>query len=87
MLKLPGVGPYVAENLLRLMGRPAGLALDSWLRGKYARRYHGGRRVSDRTIARRYGRHGRWAGLTLWCDMTRDWFEGEQADSVRRTLR
>ena len=79
LLKLPGVGPYVAENVLRLLGRPCGLGLDSWLRAKYARIYHGGRRISDRTIARRYSRLGRWAGLGLWCDMTEDWFEDQQA--------
>ena len=75
LLQLPGVGPYVAENLLRFLGRPAGLGLDSWLRAKYARVYHGGRRVSDRTIARRYAKLGPWGGLALWCDLTRDWFE------------
>jgi len=72
MLELSGVGPYVAESMLKLVGRPAGLALDSWLRAEYARVYHGGRPVQDRTIARRYARMGDWAGLALWCDMTRD---------------
>lgn len=81
LLALPGVGPYVAENLLRFLGRPAGLGLDSWLRAKYARVYHGGRRVTDRTIARRYARFGSWGGLALWCEMTRDWFEGDDPDA------
>ena len=77
LLELPGVGPYVADNVMRMLGRPCGLGLDSWLRAKYGRVYHGGRRVGDRTIARRYARFGRWAGLALWCEMTRDWFEDE----------
>jgi 3-methyladenine DNA glycosylase/8-oxoguanine DNA glycosylase len=77
MLALPGVGPYVAENLLRLMGRPDGLGLDSFLRSKYARVYHQGRRVTDRTIARRYARFKDWAGQAVWCDLTRDWFDEE----------
>jgi N-glycosylase/DNA lyase len=77
MLSLPGVGPYVAENMLRFIGRPDGLGLDSWLRTEYARTYHGGRRITDRTIARRYARFGRWAGLALWCDMTRVWFDDD----------
>lgn len=75
MLGLPGVGPYVAENLLRLFGRPAGLGLDSAVRSWYARVYHGGRRVTDRTIERRYARLGQWAGLAVWCEMTREWLE------------
>jgi N-glycosylase/DNA lyase len=80
MLELPGVGPYVAENLLRFIGRPHGLGLDSAVRGWYYRRYHGGRRVTDRTIARRYARLGAWAGLAVWCDMTRDWLDERAAE-------
>jgi len=87
MLDLPGVGPYVAENLLRLVGRPDGPALDSWLRAKYARVYHGGRAVRDRTIVRRYARFGAFAGLALWCDMTRDWFDDEGRSEVGSALR
>jgi N-glycosylase/DNA lyase len=73
LLRLPGVGPYVAENLLKFQARPAGLALDAWMRAKYARLHHGGRPVRDRTIARRHARLGPWAGLALWFELTRDW--------------
>lgn len=72
ILAAPGAGPYVAENILRLLGRPDGLGLDSFLRARYAQVYHEGRSVTDRTIARRYARWGPWSGLALWCDMTRD---------------
>jgi N-glycosylase/DNA lyase len=82
ILSLPGAGPYVADSLLRLLGRPSGLGLDSWLRSKYARVYHGGRKVTDRTIARRYARFGGWGGLALWCDMTRDWTDGDAEPDI-----
>lgn len=72
-LALPGVGPYVAENLLKLLGRPCGLALDSWMRARYAHLHHGGRPVRDRTIARRVARLGDWGGLALWFELTADW--------------
>lgn len=72
LLELPGVGPYVADNILRLVGRPSGLGLDSFLRGKYARVFHGGRPVKDRTIEQRYRGCGKWGALVLWCEMTRD---------------
>ena len=72
ILGLPGVGPYVVENLLKFLGKPDGLALDSAIRAGYFERYHGGRRVTDRTIARRVARLGRWAGLALWFDLWRD---------------
>lgn len=86
LLALPGVGPYVAQNLLKFLGRPQGLALDSWMRGKYADLFHGGRRVSDRTIARRYGKLGDWAGPALWLDLTRDWWEGDEPSKLWDTI-
>ena len=35
MRGVKGVGPYAAENLLKLIGRYDGLALDSWTRAKF----------------------------------------------------
>ena len=68
-----GIGQYAAGNLLRLLGRYDYLALDSWVRAKYAEIHHGGRRVSDRTIERAYRKHGMWRGLIFWYEMTKDW--------------
>jgi 3-methyladenine DNA glycosylase/8-oxoguanine DNA glycosylase len=68
-----GVGDYTAENMLKLLGRYHGLALDSWVRGKYATLHARGRAVPDNRIERHYRRFGDWSGLVLWCDMTRDW--------------
>lgn len=73
--RIKGVGDYAAENLLRLVGRYDGLALDSWVRGKFARIRNGGRKTSDKKIERYYSRFGQWRGLALWCDMTRDWLD------------
>jgi 3-methyladenine DNA glycosylase/8-oxoguanine DNA glycosylase len=70
-LALRGVGEYVADNLLRLLGRSRGLALDSWVRSVLAER--AGRQLTDSEIARRYEHFGEHAGLALWCDVTRDW--------------
>ena len=70
-----GVGPYAAENLLKLIGRYDGLALDSWTRAKFYAVRNNGRKASDKKIARYYSRFKEWRGLALWCDMTRDWLE------------
>jgi N-glycosylase/DNA lyase len=87
MLALPGVGPYVAENLLKFLARPDGLGLDSWMRAKYAKLYHGGRPITDRTIARRCAPLGRWAGLALWFELTRDWVDEDgESSGARITL-
>jgi len=70
-----GVGPYAAENLLKLLGRYDGLALDSWTRAKFFQVRNKGKKTTDKRIARYYSRFNEWRGLALWCDVTRDWLE------------
>ena len=70
-----GVGNYAAENLLKLLGRYDGLALDSWTRAKFFKVRNNGRKANDKKIARYYARFNEWRGLVLWCDVTRDWLE------------
>jgi 3-methyladenine DNA glycosylase/8-oxoguanine DNA glycosylase len=70
-----GVGNYAAENLLKLIGRYDGLALDSWTRAKFFQVRNKGRKTTDKRIARYYSRFNEWKGLALWCDVTRDWLE------------
>jgi N-glycosylase/DNA lyase len=69
-----GVGPYAAANILKLLGRYDALGIDSWCRARYAEAFHGGRRVSDRTIERRYPADDPWRGLFFWMDMTKEWY-------------
>ena len=78
MKRVKGVGDYAAENLLKLVGRYDGLALDSWLRAKFASTRGRGRPTTDKKIERYYARFNSWRGLALWCDMTRDWLDEEQ---------
>jgi 3-methyladenine DNA glycosylase/8-oxoguanine DNA glycosylase len=75
MKRVKGVGDYAAENLLKLVGRYDCLALDSWVRAKFARTRGRGRASGDEKIARYYSRFRSWRGLALWCDMTRDWLD------------
>jgi N-glycosylase/DNA lyase len=75
MKSVKGVGNYAAENLLKLIGRYDGLALDSWTRAQFARMRNSGRTASDKKIGRFYSRFDVWRGLALWCDMTRDWLD------------
>ena len=72
---IKGVGEYAAGNILKLLGRYDYLGLDSWVRGKYYELYHRGRKVSDRTIERRYIPYGKWRGLFFWMEMTKDWYD------------
>jgi len=70
-----GAGDYAAENLLKLLGRYDGLALDSWTRARFFKIRNNGRKANDKKIARYYSRFNEWRGLALWCDVTRDWLE------------
>lgn len=75
VLALPGVGPYAAGNIMKLLGRYDYLGLDSWVRKKYAQLHGRGRTVSDATIERAYRPFGEWRGLFFWLEMTRDWHD------------
>lgn len=73
MKKVKGVGDYAADNLLKLLGRYDGLALDSWLRGQFYKKYNNGIVCDDKQIEKHYERFHRWRGLVIWCDMTEKW--------------
>jgi N-glycosylase/DNA lyase len=73
LLDLRGVGPYAAENLLRLLGRHDFLAIDSWSLVKFARIRNRRRPSTPQALARAYRRFGPYQGLAMWLDLTRDW--------------
>lgn len=75
MKQIKGIGDYAAENLLKLVGRYDGLALDSWLRAGFYKKHNGGRICPDGEIEAFYARFGEWRGLAIWCDMTERWHE------------
>lgn len=75
MKGVKGVGDYAAENLLKLLGRYDGLALDSWTRARFFEIRNKGRKTTDKRIERFYSRFNCWRGLAIWCDVTRDWLE------------
>ena len=73
ILALRGFGPYAAQGMLGFLGRPRGLALDSWVRAKLPRLLCR-KAMTVAAIARRYAPLGRWAGMGLWLELTSDWF-------------
>ncbi|HMT08466.1 MAG TPA: hypothetical protein PKA82_10715 [Pyrinomonadaceae bacterium] len=74
MKRVKGVGDYAADNLLKLIGRYDGLALDSWLRAGFYKKHNRGKKCPDKKIERHYAKFDKWRGLAIWCDMTEDWF-------------
>lgn len=72
MKQVKGVGDYAADNLLKLVGRYDGLALDSFLRAEFYKTHREGSKCSDKEIEKHYERFGKWRGLVIWCDMTKE---------------
>ena len=72
---LKGFGDYAADNLLKLLGRYNGLALDSWLRSQFYKKHNREKVCADKKIERHYTKFGQWKGLAIWCDMTERWFD------------
>ncbi len=85
ILKVPGAGPYVADNLLKFLGRNEFLGLDSWARAKLKQEWRLKKAPSDKEISRTYEIFGAYKGLMLWCDLTKDWLESDEFDSWIRT--
>ena len=75
--KIKGVGDYAAENLLKLVGRYDGLALDSFLRGGFYKKHNQEINCTDDEIRQFYKRFGIWRGLAMWCDMTERWHQND----------
>ncbi len=75
MKRIKGVGNYAAENLLKLVGRFDGLALDSFLRSEFYKKYNAGIECPDNVIESFYQQFGDYRGLAIWFDMTKRWFD------------
>lgn len=75
MVKVKGIGPYAAGNIMKLVGRYDYLGLDSWVRAKYYELHKKGRRVQDATIEKHYTPYGKWRGLFFWLEMTQFWHD------------
>ncbi len=74
IMNVKGIGNYAADNILKLLGRYDGLALDSWLRSGYFKKHNRGKTCTDKKIEKHYRKFGEWQGLAIWCDMTESWF-------------
>ncbi|MCU1350747.1 MAG: HhH-GPD family protein [Acidobacteria bacterium] len=66
---LPGIGPYGAAHLLAMDGRHDFIAVDTEFRRFVRDTYHGGRKVADATMLRRYAKWGRWKYLAYWAEL------------------
>ncbi|MBL0175215.1 MAG: Fe-S cluster assembly protein HesB [Ignavibacteria bacterium] len=72
---IKGVGEYAASNLLKLLGRFDRLGLDSWCRAALTELHGNGGEFSDKDIHNYYAPFGEWAGLVMWLDVTKTWYD------------
>jgi 3-methyladenine DNA glycosylase/8-oxoguanine DNA glycosylase len=78
-----GIGPYAADNLMRLLGHNDRLGLDSWCRARYRKLYPRAPKTGlDAAITRRYRPFTPYSGLAMWLDLTRTWHEPSQEPGV-----
>jgi N-glycosylase/DNA lyase len=79
---ITGIGPYAADNLMRLLGHYDRLGLDSWCRARFMKLYPRTRKAGlDAAIARRYRPYAPWSGLAMWLDLTKRWHEVDAPQS------
>lgn len=76
LLELPGVGPYVADHALLMLGHSARVPVDSWLRSRAEKRLFRRGRATPARIQRYYAVFGEWAGRVAWFDLNREELAG-----------
>lgn len=72
IMKVKGVGPISADNILKLLGRYDFLALDNWYRKRFYEIHGEGKEVPDEEIEGYYSPFGKWKGLVMGLDLTKD---------------
>ena len=65
-LKVKGLGPYAAANLLMLLGRYDFLPIDSWALKMVSLEWHNGTPVKPADVENAFNRWGSYKGLAYW---------------------
>lgn len=65
-LKIKGLGPYAAANLLMLLGRYDFLPIDSWALKMVSLEWHNGAKVKPADVDKAFSRWGNFKGLAYW---------------------
>ncbi|MFH2039773.1 MAG: hypothetical protein ABIJ65_10100 [Chloroflexota bacterium] len=66
LLKIMGVGPYAAANLLMILGRSDYLPIDTWALKMVSQEWHGGQTVTPAQVQAAFEKWGEWKGLVYW---------------------
>lgn len=66
LMKINGIGPYAAANLLMILGRSDFIPIDSWALKLVSREWYRGKPVTPKQVERRFAKWGEFKGLAFW---------------------
>ena len=66
LLKINGVGPYAAANLLLILGRPDFIPVDSWALKLVSHEWYRGKPVTAKQVEKRFEKWGEFKGFAYW---------------------
>jgi len=66
LLKIRGVGPYAAANLLMILGRSDFIPVDSWALKMVSHEWYRGKAVTPKLVERRFAKWREFKGLAYW---------------------
>lgn len=66
LLKINGVGPYAAANLLLILGRSDYIPIDSWALKLVSHEWYRGEPITPREVEERFEKWGEFKGLAFW---------------------
>jgi 3-methyladenine DNA glycosylase/8-oxoguanine DNA glycosylase len=66
LLKINGVGPYAAANLLLILGRSDFIPIDSWALKLVSHEWYRGEPITPKEVEKRFEIWGEFKGLAFW---------------------
>ena len=66
LLKIKGVGPYAAANLLLILGRPDFIPIDSWALKLVSNEWYRGKPITAKEVEKRFEKWGEFKGFAFW---------------------
>jgi 3-methyladenine DNA glycosylase/8-oxoguanine DNA glycosylase len=66
LLKINGVGPYAAANLLMILGRHDFIPIDSYALKMVSHEWYKGQPITGREVEKRFEKWGGFKGLAFW---------------------
>jgi 3-methyladenine DNA glycosylase/8-oxoguanine DNA glycosylase len=66
LLKINGVGPYAAANLLLILGRSDFIPIDSWALKLVSHEWYDGNPVTPKEVEKHFENWGEFKGLAFW---------------------